>query len=350
MRPFGVADRQQRIEAFLEPPNFFIAMRSCLLTRLGMAALSMAAWAILATWSGWCLAQDNPLRSRLVIKDEEPGDARGAITEDSAAVQERHLAERIASICSHQLGPWMQWFTLAAQELEAPATSPSGEETSDPIIEIPEAAKQALDDPTREEPTPAESMGDEPITDLVIGEVSEEPATQSPPPLPPSVSKAMPSRNVRTPKSLQEFESFDPERGTPPRTLSDSMKSKSEETSIRDMPAKRSIKSSDEDMREYLAQEEPTEESVRNSINDQMQGVDADRAAKPDTRNGSEDRITRSPHKDRIIKDRPALNVPAAMQDRLARVNACLEHYLTNPETTTGRSPWACDSALRRGV
>jgi len=119
------------------------------------------------------------------------------------------------------------------------------------------------------------------------------------------------------------------------------MKSKSQESE-----SKRSIKSADEDMRDYLAQEEPTAQSVRNSINDQMEGVDAHRAAKPDTRNAPEDGVNRVPPKSTSKVERSKSDIPLPMQQRLQRSQACLEHYLKNAETTTARSPWAVMHAI----
>ena len=99
-------------------------------------------------------------------------------------------------------------------------------------------------------------------------------------------------------------------------------------------------------MRDYLAQEEPTAESIRNSINDQMEGVDAHRAAKPDTRNAPEDGVNRIPPKSPSKSERSKSEVPAPMRQRLQRSHACLDHYLRNAETTTARSPWAVMHAL----
>jgi hypothetical protein len=287
----------------------------------------------------------------------EKSDATQGPPERAEQRQERQLAERIASLCGQQMGPWIQWLTHASQ-LPVPSTDPvdaiSPEATSSlAIIEIPEDTLHAIevtDGPVR---TTDESMqetieenGTESLTesedravpelpDLEIAEPAEPlamlPAETSPSetsPLP-SPAREITARNIRKPRALMEEET---DAAGPPRAMSDSMKAKAEET-----PARRSLKSADEDMRDYLAQEEPAPDSVRNSINDQMQGVDADRAAKPETQNPSENRKN---------SGRSKTAVPAAMQQRLARTQAVLEHYVRNPETTTARSPWAVMHAL----
>jgi hypothetical protein len=363
----------------------------------------MVAWVILATWPTCSFGQDNPLRSieaeRANAREKKVANAPGnapasdvANSADQFANQERQLAERIASICSQQFGPWMQWFTLVSQA-PTPSEVAASEEPSDSIIEIPDVAMEASTPPANNDAAKAveETSGTaaellcegtdydtEPVSEsqppsrIVIGDTADEilvetsiepieaedsPSQQtiakespgksvsglknlSVPEASSSNSKEPSSRNMRTPRSLLEAESVDAEKSTAPRALSESMKSKSE-----DIAAKRSIKSADEDMRDYLAQEEPSPDSVRNSINDQMQGVDADRAIKPDTSNSTEDGV-RSPSKRQVITDKPRSNVPAPMQQRLARVESCLDHYLRNPETTTARSPWAVMHAI----
>jgi hypothetical protein len=119
------------------------------------------------------------------------------------------------------------------------------------------------------------------------------------------------------------------------------MKTKAIET-----PATRSLKSSSEDMRDYLAQEEPTANSIRSSSDDRWQGVDADRAAKPETRELSERPVVKAPVVVPEAKEKSKAPIAASMQRRLERVDDCLEYYLKNPETTTARSPWAVMHAL----
>lgn len=363
-------------------------MRSCQISCFGLAALPLVAWVILATWPTCSFGQDNPLRSieveRANAREKKVANAPGnapasdvANSADQFANQERQLAERIASICSQQFGPWMQWFTLVSQAPN-PSEVAASEEPSDSIIEIPEVAMEATSGPAAELLCEGTDKDTEPVSEsqppsrIVIGEAADEilvetsiePIEAEDSPSKQTIAKESPgksvsglknrsvadasssnskepsSRNMRTPRSLLEAESADAEKSSTPRALSESMKSKSE-----DVAARRSIKSADEDMRDYLAQEEPSPDSVRNSINDQMQGVDADRAIKPDTSNSPEDGV-RSPSKRQVVTDKPRPNVPAPMQQRLARVENCLDHYLRNPETTTSRSPWAVMHAI----
>lgn len=326
----------------------------------------MVAWMISAALPSASVAQENTLRLGVVTVDAD---------EDNALAQERQLAERIASICGQHFGPWMQWLTLASQAPRPPASTGLVQNSEDAVIEIPEATRLAID--PIEDPIEAEKTQDAPgerdcqgsRSGLVIGEASEKiaeapsaietdekvetdespaqeletiesPRTESSVSSP-IASKSPSPRNVRTPRALLDIESLDRKVSAPPRTLSESMKSKADEPVV-----KRSINASDDDLREYLAQEEPTPDSVRNSTNDQMQGVDADRAAKPDTRNSPEDGIPRSSGTESEIPDKPAVIVPAATQQRLTRVTGCLDHYLKNPETTTARSPWAVMHAI----
>lgn len=353
-------------------------MRSCHISRLGLAAFTLVTWAVLTNWSGWSLGQDNPLRANGVIQPNAAAPdptVLPPVAEEPTAIQERQLAERIASVCTQQFGPWMQWFTLVSQKpIKADANIAGEDENA--IIEIPEAALGALDPPELTEASKGgEATNEEESTGvIVIGETSEEmladntdqPAEIADEPSREATAaeestenklstkersvKDASSRNVRTPRSLLEVDEVDSEKSTTPRALSKSMKSKSEEVSgeeksAKETSAKRSIKSSDEDMRDYLAQEEPSPESIRNSTSDQMQGVDADRAAKPDTSDAPGNGI-RSPSKKHAITDKPRVNIPVPMQQRLARVQSCLDHYLNNPETTTARSPWAVMHAI----
>jgi hypothetical protein len=362
-------------------------MRFCPLRRLGLTAVSIAVSIILATTSSsQSCGQDNPLRltpptdsSAKNLNDANARDANArdegsedagsedavsedAGSEDAGQRSERQLAERIASICGQHVGPWLQWLTLAAHRPDADPIALQESESVNRIIEIPESTLQAIEtqeqadrrdeaqgvcgadeekgslEITNDSETDASSEGA--ADSMRIGESDSDPiAIEIAEPAAPSaiVSRESSGRNVRTPRQLKEMD--DPESA--PRNLSESMKSKIEEAK-----SKRNLKSSDEDMRDYLAQEEPTADSVRNSMNDQLQGVDADRAAKPEVQDALGDGITRAPPKSSSKPDRLRTDIPATTQQRLQRIQACLDHYLRNPETTTSRSPWAVMHAL----
>lgn len=120
-------------------------------------------------------------------------------------------------------------------------------------------------------------------------------------------------------------------------------------------PPKRELKTPDEDLKEYLAEEEPpatsTTKELQRESQKALQGIDAERAQKP--RNHGEsgsssgrDSGSMSDTNSRNIQPKhsepsrsPATN--PNHDRRMARVDACVEHYLKNPETTAERSPWA---------
>lgn len=348
-------------------------MRFCPFSRLGLAAGLSALCLLVGLTPAWSLGQDNPLRS-IKNSDERaeplllggrPNDEELLLENDDENREGRELAERIASICGQQIGPWLQWLTLASQSHDL--DSVREDSSSVPIIEIPEATLRAIqtqeeidasnDDPAVEIAESDSECSMEPsLEDASEGMVLGAPDSSDAPdlesteltlaepakPLTLAAPESSP-RNVRTPRSFKDLDDPDP---SAPRALSESMKSKSQETESQETESKRSIKSADEDMRDYLAQEEPTAQSVRNSINDQLEGVDAHRAAKPDTRNAPEDGVNRPPTKSSSKSERSKSEVPAPMQQRLQRSHACLDHYLRNAETTTARSPWAVMHAL----
>lgn len=112
-----------------------------------------------------------------------------------------------------------------------------------------------------------------------------------------------------------------------------------ENTSSDRTPKKRTLKSPDQDMDEYLAQEDAT--SVSPHSDHTHQGIDAENAQKPALYgeiDGSVDNPSRGPLAE--------FYGSAAQWERLERVRGCLKHYLDHPETTAERSPWAVMHAL----
>ncbi len=137
------------------------------------------------------------------------------------------------------------------------------------------------------------------------------------------------------------------------------------------IPKKRELKSPEQDMDEYLAQEDAPSRLAQSDSS--HQGVDADKAQKPvlygewgsanedgssivpDASNGSDavnpNRETNENSDASPATDKPTLskNVIGGTPEqiaRLERVQNCLDHYLTHPETTAERSPWAVMHAL----
>ena len=107
-------------------------------------------------------------------------------------------------------------------------------------------------------------------------------------------------------------------------------------------PKKRELKTSDEDMRDYLAQE--FESSDMSLADRSHQGVDAENAQKPALY--GESRIGQS-DVDRPEEDfKVGFYGTPAQQARLERVHSALNFYLDNPESTALRSPWAVMHAL----
>lgn len=110
-------------------------------------------------------------------------------------------------------------------------------------------------------------------------------------------------------------------------------------TSSDRVPKKRTLKSPDQDMDEYLAQENAP--SVSQLSDHTHQGVDAEHAQKPELY-GEVDGTVDSPS----LTDHQEFYGTTAQWERLERVRACLKHYLDHPETTAERSPWAVMHAL----
>lgn len=123
------------------------------------------------------------------------------------------------------------------------------------------------------------------------------------------------------------------------------------------IPERIVTKSAKQDMADYLQQEEPSASQVKefaSSPQKDLEGVDAKSAAKPgqhrkevviedvtkpnSTTNNSVPIAKPAPTK-REIAD-------PALAKRMARAQACLDHYLNNPESTVVRSPWAVMHAV----
>jgi len=107
-------------------------------------------------------------------------------------------------------------------------------------------------------------------------------------------------------------------------------------------PTKRDLKTSDEDMQDYLSQEfEPTQTPQTDRS---LQGVDAEKAEKPDLY--GESRFGQSESDESQQTTAQSFYGSPAQQARLDRVLQTLDYYLDNPETTAARSPWAVMHAL----
>lgn len=116
-------------------------------------------------------------------------------------------------------------------------------------------------------------------------------------------------------------------------------------------------KSAKQDMADYLQQEEPSASQVKefaNAPQKDLEGVDAKSAAKPgqhrkevviedvtkpNTATSKSVPVTKPAPTKREIAD-------PVHAKRMARVQACLAHYLENPESTVVRSPWAVMHAV----
>lgn len=118
------------------------------------------------------------------------------------------------------------------------------------------------------------------------------------------------------------------------------------------VPKKPDLKTSDEDMKDYLAQEfEPTQTPQTDRS---MQGVDAEKAQKPNLygesrygesrtdQTGTEESVSASENPDQ----EEIFYGTAAQRARLDQLQLALDYYLENPETTAARSPWAVMHAL----
>ncbi len=332
-------------------------MRLHPLCHLGLVAVSIANSMMLVGGTSPCWAQEPLILSATyeATYPEPSGESAEEEDEDVLERQERHVAERLASVCNQHLGPWIQWLTIAAQSMDLPSQEESELDSS--IIEITEDTRQAIQDDEAESSIEIGSIeigNGEPssspsATTTDTAEITELPKESPKPAAPSKLTLREPSsresdarepssRNLRVPRPLNDLGESQSES---PRTLSESMKIKAVET-----PATRSLKSSSEDMRDYLAQEEPTANSIRSSSDDRWQGVDADRAAKPETRELSERPVVKAPVVVPEAKEKSKAPIAASMQRRLERVDDCLEYYLKNPETTTARSPWAVMHAL----
>jgi hypothetical protein len=103
------------------------------------------------------------------------------------------------------------------------------------------------------------------------------------------------------------------------------------------------LKTAEEDMQEYLAEEEPSGSS--RSSDRALQGVDAELAKKPNSY-GEEGGAQLEPSKPSAAPKRIEITGTPDQQRRMKRVQQCLDHYLTNPETTAARSPWAVMHAV----
>lgn len=107
-------------------------------------------------------------------------------------------------------------------------------------------------------------------------------------------------------------------------------------------PKKRDLKSSDEDMRDYLAQEfEPNQIAQTDRS---LQGVDAEKAKKPSLY--GESRFGQMESQEEGNAQTKSFYGTPAQQSRLDRVQLALDFYLQNPESTAARSPWAVMHSL----
>lgn len=102
-------------------------------------------------------------------------------------------------------------------------------------------------------------------------------------------------------------------------------------------------------------QDEPKIDASKMSSGKELQGVDALNASKPGTHR-KEIRIAEPSIENKTEgQSVPSKSVPATvkkqviepeLERRLLKANACLQHYLQNPESTSVRSPWAVMHAL----
>jgi hypothetical protein len=108
------------------------------------------------------------------------------------------------------------------------------------------------------------------------------------------------------------------------------------------VPKKRDLKSSEEDMRDYLAQEfEPTEIPQTDRS---LQGVDAEKAQKPNLY--GESRFGQIESQEEEQNQTKSFFGSPSQQARLDRVQLAIDFYMQNPESTAARSPWAVMHAL----
>ncbi len=286
-------------------------------------------------------------------------------TGEGLVLEEQQAAERLASMCSQHASPWLTWLTLAAQTptektiSETPSDVPSGRGAT-PLVMGSAIGLSMSEDLA--EVDPDDVLDEEPMSEGEIIEISEstmgaiqDSAVSSMPKLNPVPSRRESSpRNLRTPMdltALDEVEDDSPVRdmeldiARPPRPLSVTIKKGANEPA--NEPPRLTLKSADEDMRDYLAQEEPSAQSSNSSRDDGLQGIDAEKAKRPDAGPGTSTPPVRMPitlPEPSVTREVPIIH--AAESRRLQRVQGCLDHYLKNPETTTNRSPWAVMHAL----
>ena len=162
----------------------------------------------------------------------------------------------------------------------------------------------------------------------------------------------------------------------PSLTARDSGKLEDERSAAR-VPKKRELKSPEQDMDEYLAQEDAPSRIAQSDSS--HQGVDAENAQKPvlygEWGSANEDASPEVPdalgNSEALDSNREAIandeaysgaknskvskkaisgsqefNGTPEQRARLERVQNCLDYYLTHPETTAERSPWAVMHAL----
>ncbi|MFY8070583.1 MAG: hypothetical protein ACOVNQ_02800, partial [Pirellula sp.] len=107
-------------------------------------------------------------------------------------------------------------------------------------------------------------------------------------------------------------------------------------------PKKRDLKSAEEDMRDYLAQEfEPSQVAQTDRS---LQGVDAEKAQKPNLY--GESRFGQIESQEAEQNQTKSFFGSPSQQARLDRVQLALDFYMQNPESTAARSPWAVMHAL----
>lgn len=283
-----------------------------------------------------------------------------------------------------------------AEDTEGSADSGSGNDRNEIEEVITESRNLALELPFAVEPPNAED-NEEPsvvMSDEAVGGPSNEVSTRNSVKAEPAkLSSAKPfvpkketGRNLRKPldmKALEELDGGDaaselshsgttgsshsrnnidaslsiPSKTIPsktpliePKALSSDLKSSASQS-----PPKRAVKTPDEDLRDYLAEEEPPATSTTKDLQREsqraLQGIDAERAQKPKNHGESgstpgrdSGAMSDSKSKDTQTKRPESVKAPtnSPIQDRrMARVDACVEHYLKNPETTAERSPWA---------
>jgi hypothetical protein len=92
-------------------------------------------------------------------------------------------------------------------------------------------------------------------------------------------------------------------------------------------------------------QEEPAIETVPRGNDKELQGVDALQASKPGLHR-REIRIEDNGRGQVVPPVVPKVSLPPDLDNRLKRSQACVDHYLRNPESTSVRSPWAVMHAV----